>query len=325
MSRHSAFMRLDFALSFVDEGDFAAAIEAAEAAIEVLPQEAQFHFVLGEIFEKTAQVDKAIASFRRALELQDEDTLGAGVRLAVLGDASPLSRLPSSYVEALFDDYAPRFEKTLVQHLSYCAPEKVFDLLFSHASRLPKNPAILDLGCGTGLAGEYVRALAGRLDGIDLSKKMLKQAAKKRIYDELTQGDIEAEVSEDARRFDVVIACDVLNYLGDLSLLCQRVATRLRPGGFFAFSVESMERGQGQVSFELHEGQRFMHERTSIRVWLLAAGFEVMEERFTPIRTEKGHPVEGHLVFAKLRKFEAITTKNNPAQDMAQTEEALKH
>jgi predicted TPR repeat methyltransferase len=294
-------MRLNFALGLMEEGDLDSAIEATQAAIAALPNEAQFHFVLGELYEKVNAPKKAIAAYHRACDLQDEDRLGAGVRLTLLGVGEQMNRLPADYVEALFDDYAPRFEKNLVKHLGYRAPEQLFDLLFSHLSKMPSKPDILDLGCGTGLAGLHVRPIAGRLEGIDLSRKMLKQAEKKKIYNRLEQKDVLAEIDETAPRFDLVIACDVLNYLGNLIQVFQRSAQRLRRGGFLAFSVESAGQHPVKHGFDLHPGQRFIHNRQHIHSWLSACGFQLIEERFTPIRTENGQPVEGHLVLARLQ------------------------
>lgn len=322
MSRHSAFMRLDFALGMLEEGDLDAAIEAALAAIDALPNEAQFHFVLGELYEKTKAPEKAITAYQQALVLQDQDHLGAGVRLSLLGAGEHMQRLPADYVEALFDDYAPRFEKNLLKHLSYRAPEQVFNLLFTHLAKMPRKPHVLDLGCGTGLAGQHIHPIAGRLEGIDLSKKMLKQAEKKKIYNRLQQGDILAEITENAPRFDLVIACDVFNYLGDLSTVFQRTVQRLRPGGFLAFSVESSGFDPSCESFNLNHTQRFIHNRQTVRHWLSASGFHIIEERFVPIRTENGEPVEGHLVLARLKTQLSTKLPPFPAEE---TETARQH
>ena len=44
---------------------------------------------------------------------------------------------------------------------------------------------MLDLGCGTGLAGEAFRPHVDWLEGVDLSPGMIAQARKKTIYDRL--------------------------------------------------------------------------------------------------------------------------------------------
>ena len=51
--------------------------------------------------------------------------------------------------------------------------------------------AILDLGCGTGLAGLAFQPLAARLDGVDLSPAMIEKARARGIYDHLDVADLE--------------------------------------------------------------------------------------------------------------------------------------
>src|SRR6185312_3401290 len=48
--------------------------------------------------------------------------------------------------------------------------------------------AMLDLGCGTGLAGTAFAPLADRLVGVDLSPAMVAQAENKQLYDRVATG-----------------------------------------------------------------------------------------------------------------------------------------
>lgn len=298
MSRHAAFMRLDFALSLKDEGDLDGAIEAACAALEILPDEAQFHFVLGELFELQGENGKASEAFQQALELQEEDHLGARVRLSVLGAVAPLRRLPAPYVAALFDDFAPRFEKSLRDHLSYRTPEQVYDMVGPH---LKKQAHILDLGCGTGLSGLVFKDHADYLEGVDLSENMLRHAKDKKVYDTLLCADIETTQAPGSKSFDLVIACDALNYLGDLRPIMKQVSRWLKKEGLFAFSLESADEAFSE-EYRLHQGLRYAHAPSAVLSWLDLCGFDLLEERFETLRHEKKQPVSGHLICAALRK-----------------------
>ena len=57
------------------------------------------------------------------------------------------------------------------------------------AGHLACHPArqlsLLDLGCGTGLLAVHLGRLKGRLIGADLYPKMLEQARRREIYDDL--------------------------------------------------------------------------------------------------------------------------------------------
>ena len=100
-------------------------------------------------------------------------------------------------VEELFDEYAPTFEDELTKGLNYRTPQVLEGALLA----LPCQPGMsegvlsetlaVDIGCGTGLAGELLRTRCrGRLIGNDLSRGMLRQAGKKSgVYDQLSAGD----------------------------------------------------------------------------------------------------------------------------------------
>ena len=102
---------------------------------------------------------------------------------------------------------------------------------------------VLDLGCGTGLAGLLFKPCAARLTGIDLSPAMIEKARARDVYDSLIVGDIETALIGE---YDLILAADTLVYLGDLRPVFAAVADHLAPGGFFLFTTEAKE-GPGIV------------------------------------------------------------------------------
>ena len=79
--------------------------------------------------------------------------------------AASSERAPSDYVEKLFDDYAQKFDSHLVQVLSYSVPKKLAALLRPHFDPDGEKWTILDLGCGTGLAGAEIAPFARQMVG----------------------------------------------------------------------------------------------------------------------------------------------------------------
>jgi predicted TPR repeat methyltransferase len=130
---------------------------------------------------------------------------------------------------------------------------------------------ILDLGCGTGLAGQAVRGLARRLTGVDLSAQMIAQLRRKQVYDELHVAEIGQFLAGHASSHDVILAADVLIYLGDLAPLLRQVAARLKPGGLFGFSIEAHEAGQAYV---LRASGRYAHSPGQLRELARPAGLQ---------------------------------------------------
>jgi predicted TPR repeat methyltransferase len=152
----------------------------------------------------------------------------------------------------------------------------------------PGTLAILDLGCGTGLSGLAFKDLAARLDGVDLSPKMIEAAATRGIYNALRVGDIETVLAEAGQHYDVLLAADTLVYLGDLASVFAGVRGRLKQGGFFFFTVETA--GEG---YELGPKRRYRHSERYIRQEAARAELEVMGLLGCSPRDEAKVPVEG--------------------------------
>jgi predicted TPR repeat methyltransferase len=151
--------------------------------------------------------------------------------------------------------------------------------------------AILDLGCGTGLSGLPFRDLAARLDGVDLSPRMLAQAAARGIYDALTTADAVEFLAARPAGWDLIVAADMLMYLGDLGPLLAGAAGALRPGGLVAASVEQSRTGE----VVLQPSRRYAHPAEHVRARAAAAGLTVrLMREFTP-RWDAGRPVPGLL------------------------------
>ena len=93
-------------------------------------------------------------------------------------------------MRGLFDGFAPHFEAKLQGQLGYRTPEKLLELLRRHRPPEKRFAHAVDLGCGTGLMGPLLRPLTDRLDGVDLSPRMLEAARAKGVYDSLAVAEI---------------------------------------------------------------------------------------------------------------------------------------
>ena len=100
---------------------------------------------------------------------------------------------------------------------------------------------VLDLGCGTGLAGAAFRSRAAYLSGVDLSPAMIEKARARDIYDALAVGDLETALAQEGPAFDLILAADTLVYLGDLAPVFGVIATHLSPDGYFLFTAEAQD------------------------------------------------------------------------------------
>jgi predicted TPR repeat methyltransferase len=211
--------------------------------------------------------------------------LTAGANLA------PPGRIPLHAVAELFDRYAGHFDAHLQGSLQYHVPEMIADTII--ALQPGNNLDVLDMGCGTGLCGPLLRPWAATLQGVDISREMLKKARERGVYDRVEQGDLVDTLRQSTQSFDLLVAADVLIYFGDLAPAFESAASALRPGGLLAFSVESFEGDR----YQLRPGTlRFLHSKAYVQHLATIYGFK--EESITPImvRCEAGQPVAGYLV-----------------------------
>jgi predicted TPR repeat methyltransferase len=287
--------RYDYARAAARDGDWAAAAEVLEQALQLAPDWAPAWFALGEARERLGDKARAVDAFSATLTADPGDAQGARGRLALLGEGSRLHALSPAYVARLFDDYAARFDAHLAGGLGYRGPELIVAALDRLEAR--RFSRCVDLGCGTGLAGVALRGRVEKLIGVDLSAAMIAKARETRVYDELTVADAVAFLATSAAEgADLVVAADVFGYLGDLDAVFAAAARALGNGGRLAFSVETHE-GAG---YRLGPAMRFTHSAPYVRETANQAGLRELLLAPVSIRREAGLEAPGLLgVFAQ--------------------------
>ena len=273
-------------------GDAPAALAPLEAAARLAPGAAEPLLALAHARREAADPTGAAEAARAALATADA-ALAEQARflLAALGEAEAPARAPAAYVRDLFDQFAPRFEAELTGRLGYRTPALLAALLAECGIAPRRALRVLDLGCGTGLSGVALAPFARRLEGLDLSPRMLAEARRRPLYDALHEADLLDWLPARPAGFDLVVAADVLNYLGDLAPALAAIAAALAPGGHAAFSVEA---GAG-APFALAAAMRYRHDPAHVASLAAAAGFRPVAQRPGVLRTERGAPVEGAL------------------------------
>src|SRR5262245_10251193 len=247
---------------------------------------------------RAGRLDEAATAFRRLLAF-DPDNVVARHLLAACSADPHYEKAPEAYIRRLFDHYAPQFDASLA-HLQYRAPALIAERLA--ASVAPNGSLdILDAGCGTGLCGPLLKPFAARLVGVDLSAGMLKEAAKRELYDELVEAELAGFMAARASSFDAIVCCDTLVYQGRLEDTVAAAATALKPGGRLLFTLEQLADDSEHGPYRLAPTGRFCHGAAYVRAVLAKAGLvDTHTEAITP-RLECGEPEQGLLVTAAAR------------------------
>ncbi|WP_442971795.1 methyltransferase domain-containing protein [Rhodoplanes sp. Z2-YC6860] len=287
--------RYHWALDYLMRGDAEAAADILAQVVETAPGFATAWFALATIRERLGDRDGAVAAFAAARDADREDYHGARLHLARLGVGEATPAMTGVYVRRLFDQHAPEFDQALVERLDYRGPQLLFEAVRAHSSS--RLGAVLDLGCGTGLSGAAFRPHCDWLAGVDISPGMVEQARAKNLYDRLEVSDLlEFLASESGAQNHLSIAADVFVYCSDIAPIATGVAKVLAPGGLFAFSVETHERS----GVQMQESLRYAHGADHVRAAIAAAGLQLLQLSEASTRTERGEPVPGLVVVARL-------------------------
>jgi predicted TPR repeat methyltransferase len=292
--------RYKAAVELAARGDYAAAVDVLTQTVEAAPGFATAWFALGAIRDRLGDRGGAIAAFTAASHADPDDYHGARLQLARLGAGAGTPAMTEPYVRRLFDQYAGRYDVALTEHLRYRGPTLLLAAVKSAVERLGRLmhfESLLDLGCGTGLAGQAFRPFAARLVGVDLSAAMIARAETKGDYDRLVVGNLAAFLSDEiakAAKYDLALAADVFVYVNDLAPVLADIARVLAPRGVVAFTVETHS-GAGVT---LLPTLRFAYGEPYLRDAMAVAGLKPLALEQAAIRTEKGAPVAGLVIVA---------------------------
>jgi predicted TPR repeat methyltransferase len=270
-----------------------------ERALAGNPQSVELLLTLAKLFRHLDRPEDALGAYRRVLQA-DPSRQDVQHMIAALSGVAPEeapSRAADAYVAEEFDGFAARYDEVLVGWLEYRGPEVLHRAVLAVLGANPPPQDMVDLGCGTGLAGRVFRPLARRLDGVDLSANMVEKARGRGVYDALEVDEIGRYLAGRPQAYSLAVAADVLIYFGDLAPVFGAVAGALKPGGLFAFTVEA---GSG-APYRLTPSGRYLHDDTYVRATAEGAGFEVARASDETVRKEKLKPVRSRCYVLRKR------------------------
>jgi predicted TPR repeat methyltransferase len=276
---------VELADALIASGDPLAAVEALQPLLRRAPELTPGQLALGRAWLELGERQKAITALHRCLDAGPADPSAVQALIDRI-EGDPTETMSQAYVRALFDRYAERFDEDLTIRLKYQAPQVLRALVDQLPGIVPGGMDVLDVGCGTGLAGVAFRSLAKRLHGSDLAPRMVEKARRRDVYDHLEVAELVEGTARTPLAWDLVVAADVLVYVGDLAPVMDATRVGLRPGGFFCATVEQCA-GDG---FILGPSRRYAHSAAYIRRVATEAGLDLIVLEEAVPRWEKGIP-----------------------------------
>jgi predicted TPR repeat methyltransferase len=256
----------------LDAGQPEAAQPLLTEVLKMAPGNALAHETLATAQMKLGQNDEAVQHLRRSLELGGHPHSEAALKLARLGEGEIPESYPANALRRTYEQKAATWDRDVARSEDrFFGPAPIQTTV---EKLLPGKTSltILDIGCGTGACGPFLRPLASKLDGVDLSPHMLEQAVTKNLYDHLECTDMLALLRQSTDSYDLISASGVMILLGDLEAPLKAVAHALKAEGLFVFTVYNNDAEAVSVRENLH----FAHNRKHIEEKSAIAGLKVI-------------------------------------------------
>ena len=267
-----------------------AALAALDQALAADATLAEAWSLRGNLMREAGRLDEAAQAFDQALAHGGPPELNRFYLASVRPGEPVPPHPPRAYVESLFDDYAPDFQHHLLQDLKYQAHSTLLAPLLAEGRRWS---LALDLGCGSGLCGQLLAPVCDAVDGVDVSRVMVEQAAASGHYRRVDHAELLPFLATGDGLADLIVAADVFIYVGALDTVVPAAARRLAPGGVLAFSLEQADPGH---DLQLRPSLRYAHGRTAIERLAAACELDVRALWAAAIREDQRHPVMGWYV-----------------------------
>lgn len=281
------------------KGHWEQAVKAGLSAIEKSSDKDSQHINLGYLLYEFAMEKKDSLAIKYAdfwLEKYPSNQIVQHMANAIKN--TKLERANDEYIKNIFDIFADDFEKVL-DSLEYRAPELIFGFLkeFYAPDSSPKL-RILDAGCGTGLCGKFLKKYSSRfgLYGVDLSEKMLKVAAQKKLYNKLYNCELISFLGKHKKAYNLIVASDVLTYIGDLDILFANLSDSLKKNSRVIFTVS--ENIINVEDYILHASGRFLHSHDYVLKTLEKHGLLLEKIAHEKLRNEGDREVFGFVISA---------------------------
>ena len=274
-----------FANCYLQTGNILKATELLQQAIKLNPSKESLQHNLAILYLRSNNYNQAKYHFEITLHLNPNNQTAKHMLAALTKETT--SQAPPEYIADLFDQYAGYYNKHLKETLQYKLPEKLRSIYTKYNNNSITVQNTLDLGCGTGLCGIYFRDATVNLIGVDLSKNMLHQARSLEAYDLLIQANIQKSNVFQDNYFDLIIAADIIPYIGELENLFLNIKTMLK--NKFLFNIELTE----NALFELQQTGRYAHSKNYIEQLAEKFNFKIIEGLPEIIRLQNNIPING--------------------------------
>ena len=177
------------------------------------------------------------------------------------------------YVNNMFDRIAKRYD--LMNTLMTAGLHRRWRRKAIELAAPPKGGLSLDVGCGTGVLGTFLRSYASALEGIDLSPDMIAVARQSRLYDRLLEGDFTDSSDMMHQPYDILILAAVAIHFSTLDVIFEKSTYALEENGLLALTIFVNNRSD---DFSIDSAGYFSHNVDYVKRLATTFGFALLRE-----------------------------------------------
>lgn len=220
-------------LFHMDKGNVSDAKMRFVFVTKLAPEFALAHYHLARCHLFNIDFEKARQELNIALSL-DNDLVVAKYRLGVANKDIKFQSIPIQVIQEDYNNCSHDYERYLEVQQKYKAPEilsKAIAKYFSDSEMETEDMSALDLGCGTGLVGIYLKQIVAikSLVGIDIARNMLALAKELEINDDSVYDQVEEcdfnSLKVTKKKYNIITACMSFVYDSDLSKAFTKLAS----------------------------------------------------------------------------------------------------
>ena len=277
----------NLAIALEDMADYE---EAAGLYFKVLGQkqlQQQIHIRLANMLPKWYEKDAETAKKYAAgwLKNFDDNPLAIHTNNALNGITNT-DENDFAYTQSFYNEFAESYDEKMKQlncQIQNLIADKIKNQHFEN---------VLDLGCGTGACGIFLKTQSTHLTGIDASQNMVNIAQQKQLYTKLYTQDIADYLTQTNELFDLIISADVFCYINKLNDIIKQTKKVLHNNGRFIFTVEKSIEDDKII---LQPNGRYQHGLSTIKQILTEVGFNNIDYKEVILRQENAKDCIGYL------------------------------
>ncbi|CAH6421647.1 Methyltransferase [uncultured virus] len=148
-------------------------------------------------------------------------------------------------IEKIYDDYSKNYDNLVIE-TKYIGPEFLENFL-KNTNQI--FDSVLDIGCANGSSGKIIKKYFPKcnIDGIDISKQMIKLCNETNYYRNLYVKNISDGLPSELKKYDLIIANGCLEFIKNHNYLLKNLYTLLNQHGSFMLTLQETNPGNDNI------------------------------------------------------------------------------